>query len=49
MNDASCSQCDQLYEEDELLTREDNGQLVCPVCSGLLTDEDLCCHYDETG
>lgn len=49
MNDTNCSQCGRLYEEDELLRREDNGQVVCPECSGLLAGEDLSCQYDETG
>ena len=49
MNEIPCSQCCQIFEEDELLPREDNGQLVCPICSGLLAYEDLSCQYDETG
>ncbi len=49
MDYARCSQCARLYEEDELLRREDNGELVCPLCSGLLAGEDLDCRYDETG
>ncbi len=44
-----CSQCRRLYEESQLVPREDDGQLVCPECSGLLADEDLDCRYDETG
>jgi len=49
MKEAPCAQCGQRYQEDELLQREDNGELVCPECSGLLADEDLTCQYDETG
>jgi NAD-dependent SIR2 family protein deacetylase len=49
MNEAPCSQCGRLWEKDELLKREDNDQLICPECSGLLADEDLSCRYDESG
>lgn len=49
MSDTRCSQCNRLYEEDELLQREDNGGMICPDCSGLLADEDLGCQYDEAG
>ena len=49
MKEAPCAQCGRLYAEDELVRREDNGALVCPDCSGLLTGEDLTCRYDETG
>jgi NAD-dependent SIR2 family protein deacetylase len=49
MKEAPCTQCGLNYDEDELIKREDNGELVCPDCSGLLTDEDLGCRYDETG
>jgi len=44
-----CSECKLLFQEDELLKREDNSELVCPYCSGLLAGEDLSCQYDETG
>lgn len=49
MNEASCSQCDALWAAEELLQREDTGEMVCPACSGLVDDEDISCHYDETG
>ncbi len=49
MSDKRCSECSTLYDEEELLVREDNGELVCPDCSGLLVGEDLGCTYDETG
>ncbi|WP_020677124.1 hypothetical protein [Geopsychrobacter electrodiphilus] len=49
MKEVACDQCGILWSEDELLKREDNGQLICPECSGLLEDEDLSCHYDESG
>ncbi len=49
MSRAPCSQCGHLWQEDDLVPREDNGQPVCPPCSGLLADEDLDCRYDETG
>lgn len=49
MKEAPCEQCGHVWPEDELLQREDNGQMVCPECSGLLDDEDLSCQYDETG
>ena len=49
MTDARCAQCGQLYDEDELIQREDNGQMICIECSGLLADEDLGCQYEETG
>ena len=49
MKEAPCEQCGRLWAEEDLLEREDNGLLVCPECSGLLTDEDLSCQYDETG
>ena len=49
MTDKRCSQCRMLFSEEELLIREDNGQPVCPDCSGLLTGEDLSCTYDEEG
>ena len=49
MSDRRCSECRMLYPEEELLVREDNGQYVCPDCSGLLEGEDLCCAYDEQG
>jgi hypothetical protein len=38
-----------LFPEEELLMREDDGQWVCPDCSGLLGDEDLGCEYVEEG
>ncbi len=49
MREAPCEQCGIHWPEEELLQREDNGQMVCPECSGLLDDEDLSCEYDETG
>lgn len=49
MNEAPCAQCGVLWQEDELLQREDNGQRVCPECSGLIEDEDLSCQFDESG
>ncbi len=49
MQEAPCSECGEFWQEDELLLREDNGELVCPDCSGLLADEDLSCRYEETG
>ena len=49
MKTAPCAQCGEIWPEEELLKREDNGQRVCPKCSGLLTDEDLSCQYDESG
>jgi len=49
MEEARCTKCCRLYEKEELLQREDNGELVCPDCSGLLDAEDLSCEYDETG
>jgi formylmethanofuran dehydrogenase subunit E len=44
-----CSECNLLFQEDKLLKRVDNSELVCPHCSGLLAREDLSCKYDETG
>ena len=49
MKEARCSECGELWPEEELLEREDNGERVCPACSGLLTAEELSCRYDETG
>ncbi len=49
MQETACEQCGRLWPEVELLQREDNGQRVCPECSGLLADEDPGCRYDETG
>ena len=48
MKRAPCSQCKEIWPEDELLKREDNGEVVCPDCSGLIANEDLSCQYDET-
>jgi hypothetical protein len=42
-----CSHCLLIYPDEELLTREDNGEQVCEECSGLRADEDLSCCYDE--
>ena len=42
-----CSCCLLICPEEELLTREDNGEQVCEECSGLHADEDLSCCYDE--
>lgn len=49
MTETYCSQCQLPCAEEDLLTREDNGEKVCPQCSGLLAGEDLSCEYDETG
>ena len=49
MKMAHCDHCGERWPEEELLKREDNGQLVCPNCSGLLADEDLSCQYEESG
>jgi len=47
MRKQRCSLCHQLFAEEELLVREDNGEPVCEDCSGLLSEEDLSCVYDE--
>jgi NAD-dependent SIR2 family protein deacetylase len=49
MKESACAQCGVLWQEEELLKREDNGQIVCPECSGLMKDENLSCQYDESG
>jgi len=49
MKEASCARCGLMWPEDELLQREDDGERVCPDCSGLLAGEDLSCRYDESG
>ncbi len=52
MSETQCTGCGLLFEEEELLAKEDDGQLVCVECSGLLafeTDEDLGCQYAEDG
>ena len=49
MHEAPCAQCGDIWPEEELLEREDNGLWVCPACSGLLADENNSCQYDETG
>ncbi len=49
MNDARCSECGLMFPQDELIPKETTGERVCTDCSGLLTNEDLSCHYDETG
>ena len=49
MKEAPCPNCGLLWPEEELLIREDNGQPVCPECSGLLVGEDLSCRHDESG
>ncbi len=49
MQEERCSQCGELWPEEELLEREDNGERVCVPCSGLLTGEELSCRYDEIG
>ena len=49
MTETPCSQCGLLWQEEELLQREDNGEMVCPECSGLLAGEDLSCRNDEDG
>ncbi len=49
MQQITCEQCGQRWPVDEMLKREDNGQLVCLECSGLLADEGSGCRYDETG
>ena len=47
--EARCSSCGLMFLEKELLVKEDDGQLVCGDCSGLLADEDLGCAYVEEG
>lgn len=49
LKEARCSACNRLYLEEELLVKEDDGQLVCAACSGLLAHEDLGCEYVEDG
>jgi uncharacterized Zn finger protein (UPF0148 family) len=49
MNEAACAQCGIPWPDDELLQREDNGELICPACSGLLDDKEVSCQYDESG
>jgi len=49
LKEERCTQCQELWPAEELLEREDNGKMVCPACSGLLTDEELSCRYDEVG
>lgn len=49
MTELRCSACEELYPEDELLRREDNGALECPACAGLLLDAEFDCAYDEVG
>ena len=49
MKEVTCEQCGELWPEDDMLQREDNGQVVCLTCSGLFVEEDLSCRYDETG
>ena len=49
LKEARCSACARLYLEEELLVKEDDGQLVCAACSGLLAHEDLGCEYVEDG
>jgi len=44
-----CSQCNGVFPEEALLQREDNAELVCEDCSGLLDNENLSCRYDEQG
>lgn len=47
MKERRCSLCRQVFEEDELLVREDTGERVCEDCSGLWSEEGLSCCYDE--
>lgn len=49
MNELRCTECQRLFAEEDLLTRENDGAKVCVDCSGLLTKEDLGCEYDEVG
>jgi hypothetical protein len=49
MKTKRCVVCGLEFPEDELLQRENDGQFVCEDCSGLLSNEDLSCSYDETG
>jgi formylmethanofuran dehydrogenase subunit E len=49
MTEARCTVCNRLFLEEELLVKEDDGQLVCADCSGLLGQEDLGCEYVEEG
>jgi len=49
MKELRCSKCSILLPEEELLVREDNGELECPDCAGFYKEEDLCCDYDEIG
>ena len=49
MKELRCSKCSILLPEEELLVREDNGELECPECAGFYKEEDLCCDYDEIG
>ena len=48
MEELKCSACGQTFAEEFMLTREDNSELVCEACSGLLDEEeDLSCIHDE--
>ncbi len=43
MKETRCAQCNQPYDEDELIPREDTGELICPDCSGLLKEDNPTC------
>lgn len=47
MSEVRCCCCGQLFAQEELLKREDTGELFCEDCSGLWADEDLSCVHDE--
>lgn len=49
MQEQRCSNCGRVFDTDDLLQREDNGQLVCVDCSGLFADDHSSCQYDESG
>ncbi len=49
MQEERCTECNELWPEEELLEREDTGEKVCIPCSGLLTADEASCRYDETG
>jgi hypothetical protein len=49
MSDKRCANCRMLYPEEELLLREDNGEWICPDCSGMLKEDLVTCAYDEEG
>ena len=49
MEDQLCSSCQEVFRQELLLIREDNGLPVCEDCSGLLVNENLSCKHDEWG